>query len=114
MVPGDLRKCRHRRPVPVHGKDAFGDDQAMTVGTAVGGDQPGAVVGVVMAEKKGFGAAKPGTGMHAGMDQLIGQDQVTGPGEGGDDADIGEVTRAEDDRPIGPLDAGKTRLERPV
>ena len=50
MGPGGGGQRRHRRPVAVHGKDPFGEDQAMVVVAARAAENPGAILGVVVAK----------------------------------------------------------------
>ena len=52
--------------------------------------------------------------MEAGMGQFVGDDQVVGADQGGNDADIGEIARPEDQGRVGALDSRQACLHRLV
>ena len=59
-------------------------------------------------------ARKLGAGIHAGMRELVDQDQVAGSGKRGDNAGIGQVSRTKHHRGVGTLDARQPAFERRV
>ena len=103
-----------RRDIAVHGEHAIGDDQRMLMPLALLGEQRLDVLQVGMAERHHHRAGQPRAGIETGMRELIDQDQVAWAGERRDDAEIGEVARAEDAGRLGLLPARQPRLERGV
>ncbi|NQV22057.1 MAG: aminotransferase class I/II-fold pyridoxal phosphate-dependent enzyme, partial [Rhodospirillales bacterium] len=97
--------------VAVHAEHPVGHNKTPVVGGAMLREQIGAVVQVVMAEGKLGCPAERRARHQAGVAQFVGQDQVARPDQARDDAHVGEIARAEHDRPVGALKACKPRFQ---
>jgi len=67
--------------------------------------------GVTMSKDAERGPAESASIDEAGMTETIGQDEVAGSHQGGNQSDIGQVAGAEDQRVVGALEAGQCRLQ---
>ena len=79
---------------------------------AVLGERPREIAGIVVAERHNPRARQSRAGPHAGMGQLVQQDEVAAPGQGRGDAEIGEIAAAEDQGGLGALVPREPRLQR--
>ena len=96
-----------RRQIAVHGEHAVGDDQRAVMLGAMRGQQFARMRHIVMAEGEHTPARQLRAGIEAGMRQFVEQHQPVAADQHRDDAGIGEIAGAEDDRVLGLLDAGE-------
>src|SRR6516164_4002393 len=64
-----------------------------------------------MAKRHDGGTGEPRTGPQAGMGQFVDQNEVVGADQRGNDAEIGEIARAEDTGRLHLLEPGEPRFQ---
>ena len=92
-----------RRDVAVHREDRVGDDQRAAPPRACA-QAPGEVLDVAVVVDEDLGARQPAAVDDRGVVELVGEDDVAAAGERGDDAGVGQVARAEQQRGLGALE----------
>ena len=105
-----FRQCGHLRQrcqVPIHGKHAICDHESIGTLCPVRGQEAAKIGHVVVPEDDHAGARHAGAGNDAGVAQLVSENNVAFAKEAGNDADVGQVARPEDECCFRALDAGK-------
>ncbi len=109
-----LRKRRERvqrRDVAIHGKDAVGHDQCPRMAAAMFRQKGFDMVHVAVPVGHDSRARETRAGPQAGMRQFVDQDEVLAADQRRDDAEIGEIARAEDAGRLGAFPMGQPRFE---
>jgi hypothetical protein len=109
VAPGQLLQAGDGGEVAVHREDAVADDQRPAPSRPL--QAPGEVLEVTMAIDEGLGPCQAASVDDAGVVELVREDDLLAPGEGGDDAGVGEIAGAEQQRSLAALELGQLRLE---
>ena len=103
----------HRGQIPIHGKDPVGRHQTAPGADAMGAQKLPQMRHVIVAKGQHPRARQFRAAQKAGMDQLVQQHEVIGAREGGDDACVCQIARAENAGSLRPLEGGEAALQRP-
>ena len=105
------RQLIQRRDVPIHREHAVGGDQRAASPRPLGPEAALQVRHIVVRERDDPCAGELGARPDAGVGQRVDQNHVARTDQGWNDAEIGQVARAEHASRLGPLQTGQSLFE---